>query len=103
LFFPFIDHVINEMERRFPTEMKDQMLGFYLIPKYVALTTPQIINSMFKAFLWTCSNARPQSLSDDIVARSQVFSRLRLENDRSQQTNVTGRMRSNLKTRLMLG
>ena len=26
------------------------MLGFYLIPKYVALITPQIINSMFKAF-----------------------------------------------------
>jgi hypothetical protein len=50
LFFPFIDHVINEMERLFPTEMKDQMLGFYLKPKYVALTTPQIINSMFEAF-----------------------------------------------------
>jgi hypothetical protein len=26
------------------------MLGFYLIPKYVALITPQIINSMFKSF-----------------------------------------------------
>jgi hypothetical protein len=25
------------------------MLGFYLIPKYVALITPQIINSMFKS------------------------------------------------------
>ena len=42
--------IINEMERRFPTEMKDQMLGFYLIPKYVALITPQIINCMFEAF-----------------------------------------------------
>jgi hypothetical protein len=30
--------------------MKDQMLGFYLIPKYVALITPQIINCMFEAF-----------------------------------------------------
>ena len=50
MFFAFIDHVINEMERRFLTEMKDQMLGFYLIPKYVALITPQMINSMFKAF-----------------------------------------------------
>ena len=26
------------------------MLGFYLIPTYVALTTPQIINFMFEAF-----------------------------------------------------
>ena len=42
--------IINEMERRFPTEMKDQMLGFYLIPTYVALITPQIINSMFEPF-----------------------------------------------------
>ena len=50
MFFPFIDHVINEMERRFPTEMKHKLLDFYLIPKYVALITPQIINSMFEAF-----------------------------------------------------
>ena len=39
------------MERRFPTEMKDQLLDFYLIPQYVALITPQIINSMFEAFV----------------------------------------------------
>ena len=32
LFFPFIDHVISEMERRFPDDLKNHMTGYYLIP-----------------------------------------------------------------------
>jgi len=30
---PFIDHVISEMERRFPDGLKNHMTGYYLIHK----------------------------------------------------------------------
>jgi hypothetical protein len=32
--FPFIDHVMSEMERRFPDDLKNHMTGYYLIPKH---------------------------------------------------------------------
>jgi hypothetical protein len=61
--------------------------------------------SLCLGLLCPCGRAAMQGrkVFQTTFARSQVFSRLRLENDRSQQTDVTGRMRSNLKTRLMLG
>ena len=31
--FPFIDHVMSEMERRFPDDLKNHMTGYYLISK----------------------------------------------------------------------
>ncbi|VDI15927.1 Hypothetical predicted protein [Mytilus galloprovincialis] len=50
LFFPFLDHVISEMQRRFPDEVKNQMLGYYLIPKNVGKLTPELIEHLFQAF-----------------------------------------------------
>ena len=50
LFFPFMDHVINEIRRRFPDEVKNQMYGFYLIPKHVSKLMSDLIEPMFQAF-----------------------------------------------------
>jgi hypothetical protein len=38
--FPFIDHVISEMERRFPDDLKNHKTGYYLIPKNPRNLTP---------------------------------------------------------------
>jgi hypothetical protein len=48
--FPFIDHVISEMERRFPDDLKNHMTGYYLIPKNVRNLTPDGTESLSVAF-----------------------------------------------------
>ena len=49
-FFPFIDHVISEKERRFPDDLKNHMTGYYLIPKKLRNLSPYATESLFVAF-----------------------------------------------------
>ncbi|VDI17171.1 Hypothetical predicted protein [Mytilus galloprovincialis] len=56
LFFPFIDHVISELQRRFPNDLKTQMMGYYLIPKHLHSLTPDIITKICDAFEADLSN-----------------------------------------------
>ncbi|CAG2239537.1 unnamed protein product [Mytilus edulis] len=51
-FSNFWDHVISEMQHRFPDEVKNQMLEYYLIPKNVGKLTPELIEPLSKHF-WT--------------------------------------------------
>jgi hypothetical protein len=43
LFSPLynVDHVISEMERRLPDDLKNHMTGYYLIPKNLRNLTPE--------------------------------------------------------------
>ncbi|CAG2212069.1 unnamed protein product [Mytilus edulis] len=56
LFFPFIDHVTSELQRRFPNDLKTQMMGYYLIPKHLHSLTPDIITTICDAFDADLSN-----------------------------------------------
>ena len=48
--FPFIDHVMSEMERRFSDDLKNHMTGYYLIPKNLRNSTPDATESLSVAF-----------------------------------------------------
>ena len=50
LCFSFIDHVISEMERRFPDDLNNHMTGYYLMPKNLRNLTPDATESLSVAF-----------------------------------------------------
>ena len=49
-FSPFIDHVISEMERRFPNDLKNLMTGYHLNPENLRNSTPDVTESLSVAF-----------------------------------------------------
>ena len=45
-FLPFVDHLLAHMKTRFSVEIKDAMLGFYLIPNQLNNLTDEVIEKI---------------------------------------------------------
>ena len=85
VFFPFVDHILTHLRERFPPEVRDVMLGSYLIPSKLNLLTPEIEVTLKEAYAdelpaptefeqellrwktkWNMSNAKPDSLNQTL-------------------------------------
>jgi hypothetical protein len=49
-FYPFLDHVINHLETRFPADLHGVMLASYLIPGNIALLTNEVETKLYETF-----------------------------------------------------
>ena len=50
-YFPFVDHVISHLQSRFPVELKNALLAFYLLPEKVQQLTKEQEKNIMEEFI----------------------------------------------------